>query len=85
MTCGGCPSQWDAESTEGEYVYIRFRHGGLTVECGDVLMFAASLDDRDGILSEDELVSILFDNNLWSGPYQMGRPRLSYTVTYPKK
>lgn len=26
-TCAGCPSQWDAWTDEGDYVYMRYRHG----------------------------------------------------------
>ena len=30
MTCGACPTQWDAVTEEGENVYIRYRWGKLT-------------------------------------------------------
>lgn len=30
-TCGGCPSQWSARTSEGNYVYIRYRWGCLSV------------------------------------------------------
>ncbi|PNE37377.1 hypothetical protein AOB60_23965 [Streptomyces noursei] len=32
QTCGGCPSQWDAWTTKGQYPYLRYRHGEGTVE-----------------------------------------------------
>ncbi|MEV8327632.1 hypothetical protein [Kitasatospora sp. NPDC056731] len=32
QTCGGCPSQWDAWTTRGQYLYLRYRHGEGTVE-----------------------------------------------------
>ena len=32
QTCGACPSQWDAYTEDNEYVYIRFRHGTLSIE-----------------------------------------------------
>ncbi|AUY54639.1 hypothetical protein EH183_32160 [Streptomyces sp. CB01881] len=32
QTCGGCPSQWDAWTTGGQYLYLRYRHGEGTVE-----------------------------------------------------
>ncbi|MEU4097332.1 hypothetical protein [Streptomyces sp. NPDC026673] len=32
QTCGGCPSQWDAWTTTGQYLYLRYRHGEGTVE-----------------------------------------------------
>lgn len=31
-TCSACPSQWEAKTKDGEYVYIRYRHGYLSVE-----------------------------------------------------
>ncbi len=27
QTCWACPSQWDAWTADGEYLYLRFRHG----------------------------------------------------------
>lgn len=27
QTCGGRPSQWDAWTDQGQYLYLRFRHG----------------------------------------------------------
>lgn len=39
MTCGACPSQWEGRTTDGEYVYIRFRWGFLSAGIGP------SLDD----------------------------------------
>ncbi|MEU5416158.1 hypothetical protein [Streptomyces clavifer] len=32
QTCGGFPSQWDAWTTRGRYLYLRYRHGEGTVE-----------------------------------------------------
>ncbi|BFO15371.1 hypothetical protein SHKM778_17590 [Streptomyces sp. KM77-8] len=32
QTCGSCPSQWDAWTTTGQYLYLRYRHGEGTVE-----------------------------------------------------
>jgi hypothetical protein len=32
QTCWACPSQWDAWTDEGQYLYLRFRHGVGTVE-----------------------------------------------------
>lgn len=31
QTCGACPSQWDAVTTRGDVLYIRYRWGLLTV------------------------------------------------------
>jgi len=32
QTCYACPSQWDAWTDQGQYLYLRFRHGVGTVE-----------------------------------------------------
>jgi len=31
-TCQACPSQWDAWTAEGQYLYLRYRFGHGTVE-----------------------------------------------------
>lgn len=31
-TCAACPSQWDAWTTTGQYLYLRYRGGIGTVE-----------------------------------------------------
>ncbi|GAA2199902.1 hypothetical protein [Streptomyces bangladeshensis] len=31
-TCCACPSQWDAWTTDGQYLYLRYRHGIGSVE-----------------------------------------------------
>lgn len=37
QTCNVAPSQWDAWTDEGEYIYIRHRWGILTISRGAVL------------------------------------------------
>lgn len=32
QTCFACPSQWDAETEDGRYVYVRYRWGTLRIE-----------------------------------------------------
>ena len=32
MTCGACPSQWDAWDADGNYWYLRYRWGYGTAE-----------------------------------------------------
>ncbi|MGW4171350.1 hypothetical protein ACWEGX_31080 [Streptomyces chartreusis] len=32
QTCSAYPSQWDAWTTEGQYLYLRYRHGEGCVE-----------------------------------------------------
>jgi hypothetical protein len=34
QTCTACPSQWDAWTADGTYVYVRYRSGFLTVDVG---------------------------------------------------
>src|ERR1700738_476752 len=34
QTCHMCPSQWEGRTVDGEYVYIRFRWGTLTLGFG---------------------------------------------------
>lgn len=34
QTCPACPSQWDAWTTDGEYVYLRYRFGRGTIQAG---------------------------------------------------
>lgn len=34
MTCGACPAQWEGALEDGQVVYVRFRHGQLTVGFG---------------------------------------------------
>ncbi|SEK49258.1 hypothetical protein SAMN05414137_102200 [Streptacidiphilus jiangxiensis] len=32
QTCHSCPSQWDAWTAGGQYLYLRYRHGEGSVE-----------------------------------------------------
>ncbi|MGI5288046.1 hypothetical protein ACQEVF_32540 [Nonomuraea polychroma] len=32
QTCAACPSQWDAWTVDGQYLYLRYRFGVGTVE-----------------------------------------------------
>jgi len=34
QTCGMCPSQWEGTTDDGKAVYIRYRHGELSVGVG---------------------------------------------------
>jgi hypothetical protein len=34
-TCIACPSQWDAWTTDGQYLYLRYRGGRGTVDAYD--------------------------------------------------
>lgn len=37
QTCYACPSQWEAETLDGKAVYIRYRHGVLSVRLGKTI------------------------------------------------
>jgi hypothetical protein len=37
MTCGGCPSQWEGVTDDGQSVYIRYRHGVLSCGAGETM------------------------------------------------
>jgi hypothetical protein len=34
QTCTACPSQWEGRLSNGDYVYIRYRHGYLSLSTG---------------------------------------------------
>ena len=62
QTCNACPSQWDAWAEDGTYYYIRFRHGYLSVNSGDVdgpEVFCYA-DDRmaDGYMEAQEMLEL---------------------------
>jgi len=65
QTCEACPSQWEAKTSDGRFLYIRFRWGCLTIGSGatideaverfaDVVEFELS-DGLDGFLSFAQL------------------------------
>lgn len=35
QTCPACPSQWEAETIDGRFVYVRYRWGTLRVDVSD--------------------------------------------------
>jgi hypothetical protein len=56
QTCFGCPSQWDAWTEDGAYLYLRFRWGSGTVDNEDSETIA-SFDTGDkwaGVIDLDE-------------------------------
>ncbi|MEV4969828.1 hypothetical protein [Streptomyces scopuliridis] len=69
-TCRACPSQWDAWRADGQYLYLRYRHGVGSVEAqpgpdtdtwnesGDVLL--AEWDDgtSSGDISLEEFLAL---------------------------
>lgn len=65
MTCSACPSQWEGELEDGNWIYARYRHGYLSIEtgptaeeavCGE-LIFAAEIGDQyDGDMGTQEML-----------------------------
>ncbi len=62
QTCSACPSQWDAWTDAGDYVYIRYRSGLLSVSQGDELqdrIFAVIHGGQyDGEMDVNELAKL---------------------------
>lgn len=56
MTCGGCPSQWDAETIDGKGVFIRVRHGFFSFEIEGNDVFCGHPEGIDGVMSTDEMI-----------------------------
>jgi hypothetical protein len=60
QTCEACPSQWDAKTEDGKYVYIRYRWGSLTVDIdGHQYLHVQRRDFLDGIISWEEVEEYL--------------------------
>lgn len=59
----GCPSQWDGKTSKGEYVYIRFRYGILTVDVSNEQVYKGypygEYEDMLGIIDQDEMVEFI--------------------------
>jgi len=64
-TCEASPSQWEGKTNDGQWVYVRYRWGSLTVSIGDTasnavsgkVIFRKSMDDPlGGYLSYRELI-----------------------------
>ena len=66
LTCWPCPSQWEAETLQGEKVYIRYRWGLLSVGVGEGLCDAVENQEEvyssdnpwDGEMSEQEMLCL---------------------------
>ena len=69
QTCSACPSQWDAQTSDGRYVYIRYRWGMLRVDLAPsreawvdertTLCYVPHGDSMAGELSTEEMTSLL--------------------------
>lgn len=60
QTCAAYPSQWDGWDAEGNYYYIRYRYGILTVEKGDseyeTIVHMKCGDTMDGVMTVEEML-----------------------------
>jgi hypothetical protein len=56
QTCFACPSQWDAWTSEGDYLYLRYRWGVGTVddEGGNELARFSTGDPYGGVIDLDD-------------------------------
>ena len=62
QTCSACPSQWEGEGENGEYIYIRYRWGGLSLDVNrECVYFIQHGDDLAGYLEADEMQELLSD------------------------
>lgn len=53
MTCSACPSQWEGRLEDGRHIYVRYRHGHLTLGAGptfDDAVGAGFADNEHGEL-----------------------------------
>ena len=58
-TCYACPSQWEAEDDKGKYIYIRFRHGWLSLSVNDKRVFEENILEYDGLIEFDKVFEII--------------------------
>lgn len=73
QTCVACPSQYEGETDDGLYVYVRYRHGLLTIEVNNRRIFTCSYGDvSDGYLPYDELTTFALDRVEW--PKELSLP-----------
>lgn len=58
QTCFACPSQWDAWTSGGQYLYLRYRWGVGTVdddEHTELIRFSTG-DEMGGVMDLDEFL-----------------------------
>lgn len=61
LTCRACPSQWDAWTDTGQYLYLRYRWGRGTVET------YPSPDVDEWAISDEALIAEFEDPNEFAG------------------
>jgi hypothetical protein len=58
-TCDGFPSQWNAKTIDNRDVYIRYRHGFLSIDINDVEYFHHYTKREGGIMSKQVMIKLL--------------------------
>ena len=59
QTCFACPSQWEGLFDNGDYLYIRYRWGYLTVSRNGKHIFEKSVGGEwDGVLDTTNMLKI---------------------------
>jgi len=73
MTCTACPTQYEGRTVDGEYIYIRYRWGVLTLGIGNNINEAVSNriihrdfnDGWNGYISFNDLKAELLLHNVF--------------------
>jgi hypothetical protein len=56
-TSNACPAQWEGETQDGEYIYIRYRWGELSIKVNSETVLEENIGDAlDGVMDEAELM-----------------------------
>lgn len=60
-----CPAQWNGETVDGKFVYVRYRWGVLSVSVDDERVWKKTVGDNlDGTMFDDEMKEHLFPSVL---------------------
>lgn len=61
-TCYACPSQWEGKTECGKEIYVRYRHGDLSVDLDNKEVLYAYLPGHDyggGLMDDEEMFKYL--------------------------
>lgn len=50
-TCERWPAQWEGELTDGRQVYVRYRHGWLSIGLGETMDLAEDASDHEPLVA----------------------------------
>lgn len=69
-TCHGCPMVWDGYTQNGSLeVYIRYRHGYLSMTVGGECVMNIhyiTTCGADGVMSQKEMITVVNENSNYS-------------------